>query len=82
MADKAGKINCGIMWCDNQARPPRYYMGLTRINEKGSSDPYCTVEISCEQWHRWDTDGMGLRQMINKIKRLDPAPGDCLKCPA
>jgi len=77
---KAGRVDCGIMWCDCQATPPRYFMGLV-ITKNNKSKPYCTVEITCDQWHAWDEDGKGLRAALNKIKKLAPKSGSTIKCP-
>ena len=76
---RPGKVEVGVMWCDNQQTEPRYYMGLTIVNNEQVSEPYVTVEISCEQWHSWDTDGKALRVALNKIKKLDPEPGSLIK---
>jgi len=76
---RPGKVDCGAMWCDNQSIPPRYYMSLTIVNDEHKAEPYCTAEISCEQWHQWDEDGKGLRAALNNIKKLDPVRGSSIK---
>ncbi len=76
---KPGRLDCGIMWCDPEPDPPKYYMGVVRENGAGKSEPFCTARISSEQWHQWDTDGKALRKALNNIKKLDPDPGSWIE---